>query len=116
MKKYHVPHWRFSGSISPDVPLNIREIEERLPHGSGINGDWHFEETQRSVRCLNTYSAMDEWGGYCHDYPVVVTIPKYSGFPALTEMRTVVRGRQLGCCGSGLEHYLDETIYESLNP
>jgi hypothetical protein len=116
MKKYHVPHWRSSGLISPDVPLNIREIEERLPHGSGINGDWHFEETQREIRCFNTYSAMDEWGEYCHDYPVVVVIPKVSGFPAISQPRVYVKGRKRNCCGINLWDYLDETIYQSLNP
>jgi hypothetical protein len=114
MKQYHVPHWRFSGSISPDVPMNIREIEERLPHGSGINGDWHFEESQRMIRAFNVYSAMDEFGGYCHDYRFVVDILKVAGKPMLDNFRVRLLSRKLKCCGYDLRSYLDDTIYPLL--
>ena len=111
MKQYHISHW-----ATPDdsIPLHVRALECQLPHGSGLNGDWHFDVTQRTVHAYNTFSAMDEGGGYCHDYPVEVIIPIRKGFQKPDELKVVVHERQHSCCGYGLREYLDDTIYESL--
>lgn len=46
---------------------------DTLPHGSGINGMWHIEVRHRLVVASNTYSAMNQSGMYCHDYPFQAT-------------------------------------------
>jgi hypothetical protein len=109
MKKYHVSHWGNS-----DVPCHILKIETGLPHGSGINGDWHFEESQRMIRAFNTYSAMDEFGGYCHEYRFVVDIPKIKRTIRPDKFRVRLLARKHQCCGVDLWTYLDDTLCTAL--
>jgi len=50
----------------------LSQLADLLPHGSGINSNWYLSSYKYHgniyLRANNTYSAMDEWGGYCHDY------------------------------------------------
>lgn len=40
-------------------------IIDALPHGSGIDYDWHISKNTRGrVVCHNGYHFMDEWGSY----------------------------------------------------
>ncbi|MFW9958808.1 MAG: hypothetical protein ACFFCT_12115 [Candidatus Odinarchaeota archaeon] len=55
-------------------------LRDILPHGSGINGDWGFELKGDIVEASNFYSAMDEMGGYCHDWHFTATIKINSWF------------------------------------
>jgi hypothetical protein len=103
---YHVSRW---GNQDETIPEHIAELEDKLPHGSGIDSDWHFDETSRMVRATNTYSAMDDFGGYCHDYTFTVNIPKRAGIMQLDQFR-VTMGREYVCCGYGVKMYLEDTI------
>ena len=82
-------------------------ILEQLPHGSGINGDWRMEDGKRSVVLFNTYSAMNEAGMYCHDYPFYVKYAKKGSYFCYSHL---VLGRTHKCCGDDLEDYLIDTM------
>jgi hypothetical protein len=49
------------------VKLNNDILLEALPHGSGINFDWDFEEKDDCIVCSNSYDYMDENGFYTGD-------------------------------------------------
>ena len=36
-----------------------------LPHGSGIDGDWSFDYTDKRIYVSNSYHRMDGYGYYC---------------------------------------------------
>jgi hypothetical protein len=42
----------------------INAIIDKLPHGSGIDGDWHIEAKQRTIVASNFYHCMNENGFY----------------------------------------------------
>ena len=101
----------------------MKTLADILPHGSGINADWHVKQMKRKTwrwTAINAYHAMDEAGGYCHYYPIEVTIdaewhPDEDG--AEVKIRIVdvyVYGRERNCCGFGLKEYIDNTVYYSL--
>ena len=39
-------------------------IIERLPPGSGIDCDWEYKITSKSIHFMNSFHCMDEFGGY----------------------------------------------------
>jgi len=45
-----------------------------LPHGSGIDGDWSFDYTDKRIYVSNSYHRMDENGYYCGwiDFTVII--------------------------------------------
>jgi hypothetical protein len=46
--------------------VDLVALVNALPHGSGIDSDWHVEVAQNgNVRCCNSYHAMDDNGMYC---------------------------------------------------
>jgi len=71
----------------------IRELEDKLPHGSGINGNWHVKAYQYKNRiylqAFNIYEAMNENGFYCHRY---VIHPKFIYNPELTKVCEYCKG------------------------
>lgn len=86
---------------------NIKEIIDNLPHGSGINSDWFADVTDRRIYAYNTYSAMDEMGGYCHDYDFRVIFNRKD----YKLLNVKMLGRELKCCGYGLRSYLDDLFF-----
>jgi hypothetical protein len=106
--------WPFSHFIS-DTKSGIKQCETLaniLPHGSGINGDWHIKKTGKKFICSNCYSAMDDMGGYCHDYDFTVTITLQN---SKFEYVKMVMQSELECCGYGLDDYLQDTIAETIS-
>lgn len=109
-----------------DVALNcddniIEELFDILPHGSGIDYTWNvFERKHNVFDVLNSYHAMDEFGGYCHIYDFTFTV-QYNGKGNLPIdewdiLRFNFRGQKESvCCGYGLKDYLYQTMEESLH-
>ena len=69
--------------ISGDA--TTQEILEKYPilnqlvnaiHGSGVDYDWHAEESTKNVYLMNAYHVMDENGMYCAVCDFRVMIPK----------------------------------------
>lgn len=87
----------------------ILDLLNNLPHGSGINGDWFADVTSRRVYVYNTYSAMNGFGSYCHDYEFRLTFNRKD----LDLLDLKVLGRKLKCCGYGLTDYLDSLFFQS---
>jgi uncharacterized protein YkuJ len=75
-----------------------------LPHGSGINGDWSVERKGAKIIASNTYSAMNDCGMYCHDYPFTVT---YTDIQEGYRFDSINVEDDENCeCGFDLENYL----------
>ncbi len=53
------------------------ELEDYLPHGSGIDSDWQidFNDATQNIECVNAYHAMDENGVYAGWVRFQVEIP-----------------------------------------
>lgn len=134
-----------------NTPDSIMEyLSDNMPHGSGLNGNWYIDTTRTRVYAYNTYSAMNDGGYYCHDYPVVVTFARghkctnencvsgklnpaigkddkgrwiYAVCPVchgkgfipdknyLYLLDARIKGRELKCCGYGLNEYISDTFY-----
>jgi hypothetical protein len=60
-------------SLQQVLPLEFRhpnEIIKLLPHGSGIDDSWDYEEYHNgNLRFFNSYHMMDEYGSYTHWVP-----------------------------------------------
>ena len=39
-------------------------LTDILPHGSGIDCDWHFDMKNETIRASNSYHVMDGYGSY----------------------------------------------------
>jgi len=61
---------------------NLDDYEEKLfqdlPHGSGINAEWHVKRTDKYYRCSNSFQVMDEHGFYVGwaDFSLLIPIHK----------------------------------------
>lgn len=104
--------WSSSNASATDIFIATK-LHDLLPHGSGINSDWWIEIGNKGViKAHNTFSAMDEMGGYCHDYRFNVAVKvRDDGFYMVDD---VVIGREYKCCGFGLRTYLTDTIAQCL--
>lgn len=115
MTYYQTEHgFPFSNFIS-DTQRGLKQCQtlaDLLPHGSGINGNWKIKKTGNKFVCSNYYQAMDEYGGYCHDYDFTVTINLQDG---KFEYCKFIIQTELECCGYGLDDYLQDTIAESIS-
>ena len=88
----------------------INTLADELPHGSGINNSWSIilDYHNSTIKLNNTYSAMDEHGGYCHDYNFTVY---YDITADGLELDTVeLEYHEEECCGYGLVDYLSDTM------
>jgi hypothetical protein len=55
--------------------LNLDTLRDLLPHGSGVDSDWTFEERKRgAVRCSNAWHRMSEHGYYSGWIPFGFTL------------------------------------------
>ena len=100
-------HIYFNGILSDEEESKIEELVDTLPHGSGINYNWHVDVTNRRIYAYNSYDAMDEWGGYCHVYPIKVIFNRKDHKMLDVKMT----GRELKCCGYGLRDYLSDLFF-----
>lgn len=89
-----------------------KAIENVLPHGSGINGDWNITIRPDRVTCRNTYDHMDEYGMY----------DAYIDFSVIFKNDTVkVMFHNLNSKGyrfvnnDMLRQYLEDTFAECIN-
>jgi len=87
---------------------NYYDMGERLanllPHGSGINYKWHIWQAKQNKSiwyASNNYSAMDEWGGYCHTYK----------FTARYQINYSPITRCQYCNGNGIRYLLEFEKY-----
>jgi hypothetical protein len=58
--------------------VTLEQLKETIPHGSGIDCDWAFEEKGNFIYAYNSYHCMNEFGyydGYCN---FELKIPKNS--------------------------------------
>jgi hypothetical protein len=97
--------------IISDTKSGIKQCEallDLLPHGSGINSDWHIKKTGKRFSCTNTYEAMDENGMYCHNYKFTVYY-KINGKTFDFININFHSQRELSCCGYGIIDYLADT-------
>ena len=88
-------------------------LEGLLPHGSGIDYDWHIYATRTGYRCENSYHAMDGWGGYCcvNDFTAVVARDAAGKWDL---RRVMLHDYNRHAHNYGLREYLEDTIYQSL--
>lgn len=104
--------WSSKNVTEADEKL-VSALNRQLPHGSGINADWHYQIGSRGIiRAYNTYSAMDEMGGYCHDHDFVVYAEYVNNEFVMHNIRMLERYHK--CCSFGLRDYLSETVSSSL--
>lgn len=94
---YHV----WSNEDSPA----LRDLAEKLPHGSGLDTDWHVTVRKNGSIVLRTeWHLMDEYGCYGGWQPVTVTLsPDH-------KIRTVTAGRE-----RGLTYGLADCIADTLS-
>jgi len=104
--------WYHQHHNKEDSLRDAETILDALPHGSGINGNWHVAQLsskRRRYHCGNTFYAMNDVGMYCHSYnfyTVVDVLPDGQ----LEFLRLAMYDREHACCGVGLREYLEETI------
>ena len=87
---------------------------EALPHGSGIDYDWHFYshgKADQDLACSNAYHRMNDVGCYCQviDFQVIIK-------HGVRDMFGKIMFRIVGQFGKhqDLKDYLCEIIHESL--
>lgn len=102
-----------------EFPQRVQDLLWKLPHGSGINGDWYAELAQGDddgelVTCYNTYHAI-EYGSYVGE--ISFTVSFYASLPAeflleVTDNNDVAE--QYPDTFYGIRDYLDDTVYHAL--
>jgi len=93
--------------VEGDVPQGL---EDYLPHGSGIDADWHLEKKGEVILASNSYHAMDEYGGYCDWWDFTVELKIVGG---KVEIGDITFADDLEDCPCG--DVLDDLIWQSLN-
>ncbi len=92
--------------------IDLKILEEVLPHGSGIDCDWEIEQKGNYVYCRNSFHCMNYNGyydGYA-DFTVRIPIDSYSDFKLMFNGKTA----QYKNVKYMLRDYLEDTIYHSL--
>ena len=56
--------------------ITEKKLNEILPHGSGIDCDWVFNEQKNYWKCENAFHCMDENGFYVGYADFSIIIPK----------------------------------------
>lgn len=69
------PKFINSGGLEKITDSIEEELIKALPHGSGINSSWDFNDIDGfSIECINYYQAMDSNGYYCGNVPFTVKL------------------------------------------
>jgi hypothetical protein len=86
-------------------------ILESLPHGSGIDYDWHIEKQKNGkIKAFNAYHGMNDWGMYVRSVDFSVTF--HSDNPG--EFKLVFHadsGDRYWIDKWGLREYLEDTLF-----
>ena len=89
--------------------INVEQLKEILPHGSGIDSDWEFEEHKNgNVTCKNYFHVMNEWGGYDGYMPFKFTL--YLNKENKIDFNKLICNENKRISYYGLKFYLEETI------
>ncbi len=91
------------------------ELIERLPHGSGINGDWNFYMANENTIVVfeNVFDAMTESGMYCHYVQFQIRVPVMDGIIWYADWEAKYDFDEDGCdCLFGLKDYLNDLFGE----
>ena len=93
--------------------MDKEQLLERLPHGSGFNGDWYIEEGKDKFVASNFYQVMNETGFYVGSADFKLHIPKAS----IIDFKLHFTGKDAQYLNRYycLRVYLEDTIAESLN-
>ena len=90
----------------------INELKAKLPHGSGINGDWtiSFNWKKDQIHCKNSFHCMNECGMYDGYADFTLSIPFNS---TENEFSIVFNGKQSQYKNRkyGLREYLEDTFH-----
>src|SRR3990167_10506751 len=122
MKAAKISHWSgikspysYSHNLTENEEVMLEKLEDILPHGSGINGDWSFDILKNgNIVCHNTYEAMNEGGYYCHFYDFSVTVKTLENDKFQWVKFSFKGNKEHSCCGWGLQDYLADTLSYSL--
>lgn len=52
------------------------QLANKLPHGSGIDGDWFIEEKKGKLYAYNSYHVMNDYGFYAGWQDFYLVVPK----------------------------------------
>jgi len=94
--------------------MTIDELKDKLPHGSGINGDWDISENADTFTACNFYEPMNENGYYDGIAYFTLIIPKTD--MANFELHFNGKDSQYYNRKYALREYLEDTIVYSLQP
>ena len=81
---------------------------EALPHGSGIDCDWHFDfSKEKQIVCSNSYHRMNDVGYYCGyiDFSIIIKADHRDIFGKLDFRITGNFGKN-----QDIKDYLEDTI------
>lgn len=96
---------------SPKKELNETVLANYLPHGSGVDSDWHIEDKGSYYRADCSYHCMDEMGYYDGWVDFYLTIPKKKP----TDFKIHFSGDQYRVRKYSLRDYLSDTIGYALD-
>ena len=92
--------------------MDVEDVRDALPHGSGIDDSWEIDHMGSYFRCYNGYHAMNEDGYYdgWADFSVIIPIKDPENFRLhFHGQRSQRLNRRYA-----LREYLEDTIYWSL--
>lgn len=97
-----------------NLEINMLDMIDELPHGSGIDCDWSYEvkPTSKTVHFSNAYHCMDEHGSYDRyaDFTLIVSLEAFNfkvQFNGNTSQKLNYK--------YGLREYLEDTLAWALN-
>lgn len=87
-------------------------LEDRLPHGSGIDCKWQIEDKGKYFKCVNAFHCMDENGFYCGYADFTLIIPKKNPL----DFKLHFNGKQSAYLNERymLRDYLESTFHYSI--
>lgn len=94
-----------------------KKLLDILPHGSGINGNWHIDYLKNGkIQAHNFYEGMNESGMYCHTADFTVTLHINHLFQFTFDNLHLTHGsREYTCCLYDIKSYLSDLIAECLH-
>tara|TARA_Y100000310_G_scaffold227417_1_gene229674 strand:- start:207 stop:500 length:294 start_codon:yes stop_codon:yes gene_type:complete len=92
--------------------MTNEQLFNKLPHGSGINGEWRIEERTSDFRTSNFYEPMNEAGFYDGIAHFTIIIPKAK--PENFNLHFNGKHSQYYNKKYQLRDYIEDTIHEAL--
>ena len=96
------------------------ELEQKiialLPHGSGINYNWHITITKEAIIAKNKYNLMTEHGYYDDIFPFSI---KFTPTNIILHFHNIQGNRYKKIKETGLREYLESTfanIHDEIKP